>query len=125
MTPADETRRIIREAADLYEVTYEDIVGGRMARKVVAARSEAMYQIYRQKYDRGRWSLVKIGKVFGVHHTAVRMAIGRAAAARGETGGYVPVFQRELRRNRNSARQRRAKYDVKVVNVVDTRIDQR
>jgi hypothetical protein len=125
MTPADEIRSIIRRAADLYGVPYEDITGGRMARTVVAARSEAIYQIYRQKYDRSRWSLVKIGKVFGVHHTAVRMAVGRAAAARGETGGYVPVFERELRRNRNAARRKRTKCAANVANianVVDTRI---
>lgn len=122
MTPADETRSIVRSAAELYGVTIDDMFGPSKRRDIVAARSEAMYQVFRTKYDRGRWSLVKIGRIFGVHHTTVRLAVGRAAHARGDNNTYVRVYEKNLLRERAAQRIRRAKSDAKVANVVDSRI---
>jgi chromosomal replication initiation ATPase DnaA len=122
MTPADETRSIVRQAAELYGVTVDDMFGPSKRRDIVAARSEAVYQVYRAKYDRGRWSLVKIGKLFGMHHTTVRLAVGRAAHARGDSSTYVRVYEKNLLRERIAQRLRRTKSGVKVANVVDSRI---
>lgn len=70
MTLSPTVRTAISAAAHAHGVTKEEILSRKKKRKYVQARYMAM----RMLHDQG-WSLGRIGRALGVHHTTVLYAI--------------------------------------------------
>ncbi len=68
---ADAFAEVLREAADAYAVTPEEVLGRSRSKSVVAARRLAM----RACRTRWGWSYPEIGKAFGRDHSTVMSAI--------------------------------------------------
>lgn len=80
-------RKIVRDVAKSYGVTFDDIMGDCRTVQIAAARHEAVAMVAKIK----GWNLCEIGRFFDRDHTTIINSLSRYAVATGQTvGGYSP-----------------------------------
>ena len=70
-TPKDQTRKLLKEAAEQFNVKPEDILGDRQYTDIVTARHYFWYLLKRVK----GWSNSRIAEQYGMNPTTVRAAL--------------------------------------------------
>lgn len=71
-------RKIIKEEADYFGITVEQLLGPSRRREYVEARNRAIVRT-----AEGRLSTVQIGKIFNRHHTTILYTLGRLSGRKG------------------------------------------
>lgn len=95
MTPRQRYHAEIEAIARLHGVTFEDVVGPRRVRPIVAARNAAMWAIW---FAHGL-SLPRVGRLFGRKHPAVIYAIGSHLSRIDPTHKLAAATRRKHRSN--------------------------